>query len=356
MMRMNDSLLEPRIIRLPEFAPGDWLNTPQPLSKRGLHGRIALIDFWDYSCVNCIRTLPYLVRWHERYAAHGLVIIGIHSPEFAFGQIRQQVETAVTHHHIPYPILLDNGYQNWERFANKAWPTKYLADPDGYIRYRQQGEGHYQQTERAIQLLLRQHSPGLTLPDPLPPLREEDAPGAVCYRPTPELYAGYQGGGLFGGALGNPTGYLPDTAVFYELPPPTERQPGQFYAEGAWQAWPEALAYAGQAGGKIVLPYQAATVNAVLSPTADPVALRLGLTAGPGGRVLVQQDGRYLNSSNTSRDVHITADGVSLVHVERPRMMQLVRNPHYEQHELTLTFQTPKLALYTFTFTTCIIP
>ena len=353
---MYDDLLDPRIIRLPEFAPGEWLNADQPLSKQSLRGRVVLVDFWDYSCVNCVRTLPYLVRWYERYAVHGLVIIGIHSPEFAFGQIQQQVKTAVIHHHIPYPILLDNDYQNWERFANKAWPTKYLIDPDGYIRYRWQGEGHYQETERAIQALLRQQNPGITLPDPLPLLREEDTPGAVCYRPTPELYAGYRGGGLFGGALGNPAGYLPDTAVFYDLPEPKTRQPGLFYVEGLWRAWPEALAFAGQSGGKVVLRYQAVTVNAVLSPTADAVALRLGLAVGRGGRVVVQQDGRYLDPSNAGSDIQISANGISFVQINRPHMMQLVRNPFYEQHELTLIFQSPEMALYTFTFTTCVMP
>ncbi len=349
--------LDPPIVRMPDFAPGDWLNVQQPLTKALLRGQVVLIDFWDYACVNCLRTLPYLTRWHERYAGLGLTIIGIHTPEFAFGQIRQQVETAVAHYNLRYPILLDNRYQNWERFTAKAWPTKFLVDAAGYMRLRRQGEGYYQQIESALQILLRQHNPDAILPDPLPPLREEDTPGAVCYRPTPELYAGYQGGGLFGGALGNPAGYFPNNPVFYDLPAPDERQVGQFFVEGVWRAWPEALAYAGEAGGKIVLPYQAAAVNAVLSPTADPVALRLGLRpSARDPRILVQQNGRFLDSTHAGTDIQFTPDGVSYIMVDRPRMFQLVRNPDFGWHELTLTFQAGGLALFAFSFSSCLAP
>ena len=355
---MSGSLLEPRIVRMPEFGSGPWLNTHQTtLAKNQLRDHIVLIDFWDYACVNCLRTLPYLTRWHERYRDEGLIIIGVHAPEFKFGQIQTQIESALREHQITYPILLDNQYETWSRFANKAWPTKYLVDGQGYIRYRRQGEGYYRETEQAIQLLLKQQSPDLTLPDLLPPLRQEDAPGAVCYRPTPELYAGYQGGGLFGGALGNPDGYQPQSPVFYDLPPLETRQEGAFYLAGVWQAWPEALAYAGQSGGQVVLPYRAATVNAVLSPSADVVEVALELRPSPAEPlVFVQQDGRSLDPLIAGADVEFAANGQSYVRVNRPRLYQIVRNPNYAAHELTLTFAAPRLALYAFTFTTCISP
>jgi thiol-disulfide isomerase/thioredoxin len=314
-----------------------------------------LIDFWDYACVNCIRTLPYLREWHKRYAGNGLTIIGVHTPEFKFAQLQQQVEAAVAEYEIPYPILLDNQYENWSRFATKAWPTKYLIDTDGYIRFQRQGEGYYQETELAIQMLLRQRDPNVSLPDLLPPLREEDTPGAVCYRPTPELYAGYQGGGLFGGALGNPEGYVPQNPMFYALP--GKRPVGQFYVEGVWRAWPEALAYAGQEGGRILVPYSAATVNAVLAPSADPVEIMLDLRPSAADPiVVVQQDGRSLTSANAGADIEFAADGTSFVRVRRARMAQLVKNPAYESHELSLTFQAMGLAVYAFTFTSCVAP
>jgi thiol-disulfide isomerase/thioredoxin len=348
-------LLEKRIIRMPELAAGTWLGGGRPFTRQQLRGQVVLIDFWDYACVNCIRTLPYLREWHKRYAGKGLTIIGVHTPEFKFAQLQQQVEAAVAEYEIPYPILLDNQYENWSRFATKAWPTKYLIDADGYIRFQRQGEGYYQETELAIQMLLRQRDPNVSLPDLLPPLREEDTPGAVCYRPTPELYAGYQGGGLFGGALGNPEGYVPQNPMFYALP--GKRPVGQFYVEGVWRAWPEALAYAGQEGGRILVPYSAATVNAVLAPSADPVEIMLDLRPSAADPiVVVQQDGRALPTAYAGADIEFAADGTTFVRVRRARMAQLVKNPAYESHELSLTFQAMGLAVYAFTFTSCVAP
>ena len=348
-------LLQNRIVRMPELAAGVWLNGERPLTRHQLRGQVVLVDFWDYACVNCIRTLPYLQAWQQRYEAKGLTILGIHTPEFKFAQLQQQVEAAMVEHGLTYPVLLDNEYENWSRFAAKVWPTKILIDPDGYIRYQRQGEGYYQETELAIQTLLRQRDSQVVLPDLLPPLRLEDSSGAVCYRPTAEIYAGYQGGGLFGGGLGNPEGYVPHNPMFYALP---EKRPmGQFYVEGVWRAWPEAMAYAGQEGGRILLPYSGATANVVLAPSADSVELMLDLRPSEADPlVIVQQDGRFLKPNNAGTDIEFTEDGSSFVRVTRARMVQLVRNSAFESHELSLTFQAMGLAVYTFTFTSCLAP
>lgn len=369
-MNSSNSLLDRPIIHAPDLADGEWLNTPRLLTREYLRGRVLLIDFWDYACVNCIRTLPYLKEWHGRYAEKGLTIIGVHAPEFKFGHDRRQVAAAAQEFGLEYPILIDNGFETWTRFANRAWPSKYLVDADGYIRLKRQGEGHYQEIEKGIQLLLRQRDPAVSLPELLPALREEDKEGAVCYRPTPELHAGYQAG-LFGGALGNVEGYTPGHPMIYQLPPADERQEGRFYAAGIWLAKPESLDFAGQEGGRIVLPYRAVGVNAVLSPSSDPVELMLNLRPGPvagmGGwgdfdspkpvwpAVTVQQDGRPLAALNAGADVVFDADGRSLVQVTRPRLVELARNPAYEAHELELLFHTHGLALYAFTFTTCLV-
>ena len=351
---MSGGLLDPRIVRMPPLVEGEWLNG-RSLSRSQLRGQVVLVDFWDYTCINCLRTLPYLKQWHQRYAQHGLVIIGIHTPEFGFAQFRNHLEAAVAEYEIPYPILLDNTQKNWSQFAAKAWPTKYLIDPDGYIRFKRQGEGYYQETERAIQTLLRLRQPDISLPDLLPPLREEDASGAVCYRPTPELYAGFQGGGLFGGALGNPEGYMPNSPVIYRLPPVKTWQEGQFYVDGIWRAWPEALAFAGEQGGEIVLPYSAVSVNAVLTPTADPVETALEMKPTAAAPVVeVVQDGRYLTEMVAGSDVLFGENGRSYVRVDRPRMVNLVNNPDFGNHTLRLIFQARGLAVYTFTFTGCV--
>jgi thiol-disulfide isomerase/thioredoxin len=337
---------------MPELGPGEWLNVEHPLTRSALYGRVLLIDFWDYTCINCLRTLPYLIAWHERYASLGLSVIGVHAPEFRFGRARAQIETAIAELGIGYPVLLDNDYQTWDRFANRAWPSKYLVDAEGYIRYARRGEGHYQETEQAIQTLLRQRDMDVMLPKIAPLLRAEDAPGAVCYRPTPELYAGYERG-----ALGNEQGYAAANPVVYQMPLRPQRRERAFYADGIWRAGSEFFAFAGQDGGRIVMPYSALSVNAVISPSADPVEVMLNLRPAEAEPLIeVRQDDAPLTPLNAGADILFAADGASLVRVERPRLFELVRNPTFESHELKLIFHAPGLALYAFTFTTCVAP
>src|SRR5690606_15679680 len=177
-------MLERPIVRIPEFVGGTWLNREQPLRRQDLLGQVVLIDFWEYSCVNCIRTLPYLKAWHERYAELGLIVIGVHTPEFHFGHVTEQVAAAVSEFELPYPILLDNQYQNWERYAVKAWPTKNLVDPAGYIRMRRQGEGSFREIEPSIPLFHYQRDDSAVLLDHIPPIWRAHAPGAVSLRAT----------------------------------------------------------------------------------------------------------------------------------------------------------------------------
>lgn len=349
-------MLERPIVRIPEFVGGTWLNREQPLRRQDLLGQVVLIDFWEYSCVNCIRTLPYLKAWHERYAELGLTVIGVHTPEFHFGRVTEQVAAAVNEFELPYPILLDNQYQNWERYAVKAWPTKILVDPAGYIRMRRQGEGYYREIEQGIQLLLKQRDESVFLPDLLPPLRPEDEPGAVCYRPTPELYAGYQGGGLFGGALGNPEGYVSGAPMVYVLPPDKEREKEQFYLEGFWKAEPEAMVYAGQDGGRVLLSYRAAQVNAVLSPSIDSVELILGLRHSESDPMVeVRLEGRPVPEWLAGRDIEYDEDGRSYVRVERSQLFHLIDDDTFAERQLELVFRAPGIALYSFAFSGCVV-
>jgi thiol-disulfide isomerase/thioredoxin len=352
---MPNATLEPRIVRMPEPAPGQWLNIARPLGKEQMLGNVVLLDFWDYTCVNCLRTLPYLVSWHRRYTSLGLLIVGVHAPEFKFAHNRSQVEAAIDEHEIPYPVLLDNAFHNWELFAIKAWPTKILIDMDGYIRLQRRGEGYYGEFERAIQTLLRHRDPSLSLPEVLSPLRAEDAPGAVCYRPTPELHTGVGGGGLFGGGLGNPEGYTTLGPVYYRLPEAKQREEGRFYLSGLWRAWPDALAYAGETRGQVNLLYSAATVNAVLSSSADPVDTFLEMRPTDRDPVVeVRQNGHYLSREQAGADVVIDEAGRSLIYVTRPRMYELVRNTNFVTAELELSFLAQGLALYSFTFSGCV--
>jgi thiol-disulfide isomerase/thioredoxin len=132
-------------VRAPHLAPGTWLNAG-PLDLKALRGRVVLVDFWDYTCINCLRTLPYLVEWHRRYREKGLTMIGVHAPEFSFARSADFVRQAIHDYGITYPVVLDNEHRTWYAFANRYWPAKYLIDHKGYLRYKRFGEGHYAET------------------------------------------------------------------------------------------------------------------------------------------------------------------------------------------------------------------
>jgi thiol-disulfide isomerase/thioredoxin len=141
----------------PEFAGIErWLNTEGPLSMQDLRGRVVLVDFWTYSCINCIRTRPYMVRWYERYKDQGLVVVGVHTPEFPFEKKTANVMDALSRYQINYPVAQDNDFVTWRAYNNQYWPARYLIDAEGGIRYTHFGEGQYEETEMAIQALLKE--------------------------------------------------------------------------------------------------------------------------------------------------------------------------------------------------------
>ena len=294
-----------------------------------------LIDFWDYTCVNCIRTLPYVQAWHERYADKDLVVIGVHTPEFTFAQYESNVERGVREFGLTYPIVIDSNYELWKAFANKYWPAKYLIDKEGYIRGAHFGEGAYDETEQIIQELLREINPQAELPAIMEPLRETDFPEAVCFRPTPELYLGYRRG-----RIGNQSGFHEDGPAEYRIS--GEPEENFFYVQGTWTSTAEYLEST-SADGKIVLPYSAGGVNLVMaSRTQQPI------------QVLLQQDGRPLSKANATAETKFSSDGSSYITVDRPRMYALVENHNFEAHMLELVPQSEGVAMYAFTFTTCV--
>lgn len=333
---MDDFLTHRNLVHAPEFPPGDWLNTPRPLSVQALRGRVFLVDIWDYTCVYWLRTLPYIREWYARYAPYGLEVIGVHTPAFAFGRERRQVELATQEFGVRYPVFLDNEFRVWNAYNNRFWPARYLIDRHGLIRYSDFGEGGYAEFERVIQALLREVDSSIDLPPIMQPLRDEDRPEVKRKRPTSELR-----GGLEGGALGNPEGYAGHIPVLYRLP--RQRTSGAFYVAGAWQAGRDYLAYQGSGEGIIQLPYDAVEVNAVLSPHSDAVERLLHPDAVS---VEIWQDERPIDDERRGAD--LTADG--RVIINRPRIYNLVRNPAHESHELTIRVQARGVAVYAFSF------
>jgi thiol-disulfide isomerase/thioredoxin len=326
-------------VHAPEFPPGvQWLQGG-PLTMSGLRGKAVLIDFWDYTCVNCLRTLPYVTEWHRRYEPHGLVVVGVHAPEFSFAREGGNVARAVREHGITYPVVLDNDYAVWQAWANRYWPAKYLVDAHGYLRYYHFGEGGYGETERAIQAVLREAFPQALLPAVMDPVRDEDRPGAVCYRVTPELYLGYARG-----LYGNPQ-LTPDRPATYR--DPGMHTDGYAYLDGDWLISGEYLARpAGAAGAsRLVVPYMAKDVNLVIHPPAY----------GGAATMSVLHDGAPIAASDAGEDVRAGA-ATSLLTVDVPRMYRIVRNRDIGRHALALETTSDGVALYAFTFTSCVMP
>lgn len=330
--------LEDPIVHAPEFPDSVWLNAFTEISQVGLRGKVVLIEFWDFTCINCIRTLPYVRTWHERYNELGLEIIGVHTPEFLFARDPEQVRAAVGRLGIRWPIILDNDQTIWTSYANRYWPTFYLVDGRGYIRYRQPGEGHYANIEAGIQSLLKEAQPEIDLPTLMDPLRPEDAPGAVCIPTTPELHID---------ALGNPSSPAEET-VDYQLP--AEIHDGYFYLEGAWRVAGDGLTLEAP-GGSINLPYHAVDVHAVMAPSADPKRLEHFYHEPLLVRVL--QDGEPVTDDNFGVDL-LREPEHTVLRVDAPRSYMLIQNQSFQQHILRLEPAGVGFTFYAFSFGSCI--
>ena len=326
-------------VRAPELEGGEWLQGgPVPIRGRG---KPVLVDFWDYTCVNCLRTLPYLKEWHRRYEALGLTIVGVHTPEFSFARNAEHVRAAISYLELPYPIVSDPSGAIWQAFANRYWPAKYFVDARGYIRASHFGEGGYLESELAIQTLLQEQEgfdAATRFPEAMAPVRAEDAPGAVCFRVTPELYCGYQRG-----LIGNVVDMQPDRPAQYV--DPGRHVEGMIYLDGEWLLGGETLARPfGAARGRpsrLHLAYMAADVNLVLHPPL----------AGGSGVLRVLLDGAPVDEAHAGDDVRAGA-----VAVDVPRMYSLVKDGDVQRHDLVLETESDGLAAFAFTFTSCVAP
>lgn len=305
-----------------------WVSS-EPLTLAGLRGRVVLIDFWTYSCINCLRTLPYLNAWYERYRSDGLVIIGVHSPEFAFESDPARVERAVRRLQIKYPVAIDSDKRTWRAYANQYWPHKYLIDRGGNIRFEQIGEGGYEETERHIRELLAEG--GRTVdPRGVDVEAEPVDPQSIG---TPEVYCGSH----FGQFLGNPLGLRGMGTATYEMPSTLE--PNLFYLAGRWRIGDEAVTSEAIGEHRIAIRYDARAVNWV---------------AGAPGReveVVVLRDGRPLSDDAMGADVERRPDGRTVVRVSEERLYRLINDRQgYGPHTMTLVIDQRGVESYTLTF------
>jgi hypothetical protein len=289
---------------LPAFKVERWVNSA-PLTAAGLRGKVVLVDVWEYTCINWIRTLPYVQAWNRDYASLGLVVIGVHSPEFEFGKRAENIDRGIRDHGLTYPIAIDNEFAVWRALGNDAWPAKYLFDGEGKLVHRWVGEGRYDEIESEIRRLLAAADPGVRLPSVSREATEFARTGQPSYGGiTNETYMGAE-----------------------------RREPGAVMLEGDWRSERQYVELR-KGTGKIVLPFSAGEVNLVMQP-------------GPSGSaaVTVLLDGKPIGDA---RGADVGADGVA--RFDRSGMIRLVVGAARRRHVLTLVTSDPGVRAFAFTF------
>lgn len=310
----------PNLGKAPELAGiKAWLNS-EPLSVEKLKGKVILVDFWTYSCINCIRTLPYLNAWHEKYAGKGLIIIGVHTPEFEFEKDYNNVKSAVEKYGIKYPVAQDNDYATWRAYKNNYWPRKYIVDTRGDIRYDHIGEGGYEETEKVIIALLKESSADVK--ENMTEIKQDVDFSNIG---TPELYLGYK---FARAPLGNGEGFSPGSIVDYK---DTEITNGNIvYLSGQWKNEEDRIVAVRDS--RLFLVYKAKDVNIV---------------AGGNATIRVLLDGKPLATNYFGKDVIIKES--TAVAIDSHRLFNIVSTPAYGTHLLELV-ASPGFEMYAFTF------
>ena len=308
-----------------------YINTDSDIRIKNLKGKVVLVDFWTYTCINCIRTFPYLKNWDEKYRDDGLVIVGVHTPDFEFEKEFENVKDAVEEYELKYAVVQDNNYATWRAYKNRFWPRKYLVDIDGFIRYDHIGEGGYSETERKIQELLNEkmerEGQGKIEEDTAKPSDTVDVEyGKIG---TTEIYLGY---GFARGNFGNKEGLQPNEIIEYKIP--SIVKPNNVYLGGTWEVnsdYSELLSDE----GRIILGYDAKVVNVVVG-------------SDEGSEVEVFVDTRSLDSERIGADVEMI-DGKSIATIDDERLYNLV-DYEYGPGLLELIINGKGFRIYAFTF------
>jgi len=306
-----------------------WLNSP-PLDAQALKGKVVLVDFWTYSCINCLRSLPYVKAWADKYRDQGLVVIGVHAPEFAFERNVDNVTKAMKDLGIHYPVAIDNEFKIWRAFNNEYWPAHYFADAQGRIRYHHFGEGEYAESERVIQQLLREAGAS-KVADGLIDAKADGvqmAPDNTDVQ-SPETYVGYQRAEHFVPE----TSLVPDKVSTYQ--PAAQLALNDWSLGGQWKVGPE-QATASASASRIVYRFHARDLHLVLGPGADGKPVRF--------KVLI--DGK---APQDDHGMDVTPDGSGTV--TEQRLYQLVRqNGGVQDRTFSIEFLDPGASAYAFTF------
>jgi thiol-disulfide isomerase/thioredoxin len=306
-----------------------WLNSP-PLTAAGLRGKVVLVNFWTYTCINWLRQLPYVRAWAGRYSGPGLVVVGVHTPEFGVEHDAGNVSRAVAEMGIDYPVATDNNYAIWRAFDNHYWPALYFADAEGQIRHHHFGEGEYGQSEMVIQrLLAAAGSAGAGHDLVSVDARGVEAPADWDTLRSPENYTGYERTENFA----SPGGAAPGQPRVYAAP--AELRLNHWALSGDWTMEAEA-ATLNRAGGQIACRFRARDLHLVMGPAASGAAIRF--------RVLI--DGQ---PPGTAHGADLDSEGSGTV--SYPRLYQLIRQPGpVTDRTFEITFLDPGARAYVFTF------
>ncbi|MDE3179132.1 MAG: redoxin domain-containing protein [Acidobacteriota bacterium] len=314
-----------------------WINS-RPLTMEKLRGKVALIDFWEYTCINCIRTFPANKLWYARYHKYGFEIIGVHDPEFHIAYSVRNVREAVKRFQLPYPVVVDDKFEIWNRYHSDSWPNRFLIDEHGMVRYHRVGEGGDGAFEHAIQKLLIEAHPGLKFPSSYTIHPDQNAFAAVCGLQTAEMYVGQWGDR---GILSNPEGYHEGKTIDYKLPASVED--GRVILSGRWRTNKNGMIYEGgkrgSKPGELEMRYHAREIYSVMN-----------VSRGRPSRLYITQDGKDLTRQNKGADVQFDDKGHSFIYVREPRMYYLVQNPDFTAHEIVLTPSAPGITINSFTF------
>jgi thiol-disulfide isomerase/thioredoxin len=306
-----------------------WLNTP-PLTAAALRGKVVLVQVWTFSCINWLRTMPYVRAWHEKYQREGLVVIGVHAPEFAFERNIDDVRRATSDLQVSYPVAIDNNYSIWRAFKNNFWPALFLLDTEGRLRHQHFGEGDYERTERFIQQLLAEGGSPVARRDLVSVIGQGvEAPADWHNLRSPETYVGYERTDN----LASPEGIRQDARQRYSIPGPLPLN--RWALGGDWTVGRQATVLH-QAGGRIAYRFHARDLHLVMGPATEGKTVHF--------RVLI--DGLPPGAARGG-DVDELGYGIA----RELRLYQLIRQPgRIEDRLFTIEFFDADVAAYAFTF------
>jgi thiol-disulfide isomerase/thioredoxin len=316
-----------------------WLNSP-PLTMAQLRGKVVMIDFWEYTCINCIRTFAQNKTWYTRYHKLGFEIIGVHDPEFDIAFPVENVAASLKRFGLPYSIVVDDWFTIWKAYHNNTWPHRFLIDGKGVIRFERSGEGGDGAFEQAIRQLLVEAHPELKFSTSEKIAPEEEAFAPQCGIPTGEMYVGdWYGRGI----LVNDEGYHQGKTILYKLP--ASVPDGAAGVAGPWSTDKNGMIYRGKrespsaSADRLEMRYHARELYAVMN-----------VSRGKASRLYIQQDGKDLTAQNKGVDVQFDAAGHSFLEIREPRMYYLVANPSFGSHFVELIPTASGLTVNSFTF------